>query len=107
MVKQIRVNEVIDSSVADSEEKGEKVFDALKKTTYWRRCPVILNFDGVEVVSNAFLVSIICKLYNASEYDIDRNPVRLSHMDKTMLNMVSNIKDAMNACAVNNQHNRN
>ena len=75
---QIRLG--ISSTLADDDEKGNKIFDDVKEKS--KECDeVILDFEGIELVNTAFLNNAIGKLFDSEQYKLNEHPVKIANMN--------------------------
>lgn len=90
MSEYVKISELIQSKTADEDEKGNIVFNKIKEMTVSQNASqdIVLDFSGIELVNTAFLNNAIGKLYDASEYDLEKNSVRIMNMDNTMLDLL-------------------
>lgn len=90
MSEYVKISELIRSKTADEDEKGNIVFDKIKEITASLDASqdIILDFADIELVNTAFLNNAIGKLYDANEYDLEKNGVRIKNMDNTMLELL-------------------
>ena len=80
---------LVESKTADDNEKGESVYNAIIEEV--KKDPetnIILNFKGVELVNTAFLNNAIGKLFDRSNFDLNKNKVRIINIKESMVELV-------------------
>ncbi|MEE1257035.1 MAG: STAS-like domain-containing protein [Lachnospiraceae bacterium] len=82
----IKIQEVINSTSADEDTKGDIIFEKIQKIKK-DGSTVVLDFEGIELINTAFLNNAIGRLFNRKEYDIDKNPVRIAHMKDSAIDL--------------------
>ena len=70
-IRKIKITEIVGDVICVASEDGEAVYNELY-TALDEGCPVILSFEGVEVMTSAFLNAAVGRLYkdhSAEEID--------------------------------------
>lgn len=82
----IKVREIINSTSADDDTKGDIVFETIKNIKD-DNSTVVLDFEGIELINTAFLNNAIGRLFNLVEYDLDKKPVKIAHMKDSAMDL--------------------
>lgn len=88
MGKLILIQSIIDSKAADDSFKGDKVFEEIKKACENNEEGIIIDFKGIELVNTAFLNNAIGKLFDKEEFNINKNNVKVTNMQKSMVDLL-------------------
>lgn len=76
----VKVKDVINKKIATNPTGGEKVFDLIKHTIDKGDC-VTLSFDGIELMTTAFLNTALGKLYEIFDETIIKEKLIIVGID--------------------------
>lgn len=84
----IKIAEVIDSQSANTDTKGDAVFNEIKSLADEKNKGTIeLDFSDIELVNTAFLNNAIGRLFNKQEFDISKQRIRIKDMHPSMYDL--------------------
>ncbi|MGN0291892.1 MAG: STAS-like domain-containing protein [Lachnospiraceae bacterium] len=82
------IRDVLKSTMADDDQKGNRVFEIIKDKADNGCESVTLDFSGIELVNTAFLNNAVGKLFDAEQFDITKCNVTVGGMDDTMIDLL-------------------
>lgn len=85
---EIIVKDIINSKIAINDEDGDKVFNIIKEKANKNLDPIILNFDGIDLVNTAFLNNAVGKLFDSALFDLKANRVLIQNMSSDKLELL-------------------
>lgn len=86
-MNRILIRDVINSTLADDDVKGELVFRQIKQQSSKNR-NLVLDFDGIELVNTAFLNDAIGRLFDSNSFDLSEYPVKIANMNQSMRDLL-------------------
>lgn len=85
----LNIRVLLDSVVADDDEKGNTILKAVLETAEKNiETNITLDFQGIELVNTAFLNNAIGQLFNKEIFDLKSNNVRLINLEPSMIDLV-------------------
>lgn len=84
----ININKIINSSMADDDTKGDKVFEYISNLEKNEYKEVTLDFTDIELVNTAFLNNAVGTLFDPNKFDMSKCKVFVSGMDETMTDLL-------------------
>lgn len=84
----ICIDEIIDSSMADDDTKGDMVFEYIFNLKEKGYKEVTLNFVHIELVNTAFLNNAIGNLFDMKKFDMNKCKVLVTGLDETAMDLL-------------------
>lgn len=86
----LRIVDVISSEFAVSPEDGDIIFNIISNRINEKES-IVLDFDGIDIMTTAFLNNAIGKLYNIYTKEQLNKYISMNNISKTDLNLVKKV----------------
>lgn len=85
---EIIVKDIINSKIAINDKDGDTIFNTIIEKANENLDPIILNFDGIDLVNTAFLNNAVGKLFDSNLFDLKTNRVLIQNMSPDKLELL-------------------
>lgn len=85
---EIIVKDIINSKIAINDKDGDTIFNTIIEKATENLDPIILNFDGIDLVNTAFLNNAVDKLFDSYLFDLKTNRVLIQNMSPDKLELL-------------------
>lgn len=85
----IKVVDVITTKTADTDKKGNIIFDSILEIVKGDpSAEIIVDFTGIELVNTAFLNNAVGMLFNPNKFNLHQNNVRISNVAEPVVDLI-------------------